>query len=893
MAIPSTLTTDPHEIIAPSDRWRPGKDELANISIANLLPPLVDKVRHAVHQWREQGYPDISETSRALLAWWFDRDAESTEKMRYYFCQREAVETIIYLYELAMARSSKDLMAFSSGEIEEAMLPEAWARYVIKMATGSGKTKVISLAILWSYFHKCYEADSPLARNILLIAPNIIVMDRLRRDFEGLKIFHEDGALPDNGYAGRNWKGDFQMRLHIQDEVRVVQPTGNLFLANIHRVYDPATRQPEPSPDDEDLTDYFLGRRPTGKTTDSQIDLGAVVRQDIDELLIINDEAHHIHDPKMAWSRSIEDIHNHLVQKGQTLSLQLDVTATPKHNNGAIFAHTVCDYPLVEAIHQGIVKRPVVPDDESVGKLEEHLSPKFSEQYADYIRLGVEEWRKVRDVHQEAGRKAVLFLMADDTRNCDELGEYLEQTYRDLEGRVLVIHTKKNGEINESATSQNQQELQRLRQEAANIDLPSSPYSAVVSVLVLREGWDVRNVTTIVGLRAYSAQSNILPEQTLGRGLRLMYPGESNTGEKVSVIGSPAFVDFVKRIEQEGVELEQAPMGSDSTPQGPLIISIRKDDPKLDLSIPRLGHRFRNEYAAVFNLKAEDIPIQPITYEHYDPKTANRTIVFRDILTGDIDHETELSDSSDQDYRTAIAFFVRQIWKPFGLFSNYPFFYDLTQDFIRDYLFGQTIDLSAADTLRNLNEPHVMSQLIESVQTAIKNAIRQETNASQIDDSLRVSDMRPFPMQRQATYQPRKSLQNHIATGGNKLELDFAEFLDSCPDVTTFAYNYMAVGFSIEYTRADGTISRYFPDFLVRDKDDTYWIIETKGRMDDNDKRKMEQLDLWCKDVNQRSADSKVDHLLVMEKGFRQYRQKTRTFDALVKLCRVPKPPEA
>ncbi|MCL0062207.1 DEAD/DEAH box helicase family protein [Thermodesulfovibrionales bacterium] len=215
------------------------------------------------------------------------------------------------------------------------------------MATGSGKTKVLSLALAWSFFHKLYEPDSQLARNFLVITPNIIVLDRVYRDFQGLRIFFHNPALPDNGVDGRNWRDDFQLTLHKQDEVNITRPTGNIFLTNIHRVY--AGDDIPPSPDDENTMDYFLGKRPTGATTDSKVDLGMIVRN-IDELMVLNDEAHHIHDPLMAWFKSIEDIHNRLRQKDTALSLQIDVTATPKHNNGAIFVQTVADYPLVEAI---------------------------------------------------------------------------------------------------------------------------------------------------------------------------------------------------------------------------------------------------------------------------------------------------------------------------------------------------------------------------------------------------------------------------------------------------------------------------------------------------------------------------------------------------------------
>ena len=126
----------------------------------------------------------------------------------------------------ARATSSTCCASMPPAQSPSNMFDEDWPRFVVKMATGAGKTKVLSLLIAWSYFHKLYEADSALARNFLLIAPNIIVLDRLRADFDGLRIFFNDPVLPDNGHAGRNWRDDFQIALHIQDDVRVVRADG-------------------------------------------------------------------------------------------------------------------------------------------------------------------------------------------------------------------------------------------------------------------------------------------------------------------------------------------------------------------------------------------------------------------------------------------------------------------------------------------------------------------------------------------------------------------------------------------------------------------------------------------------------------------------------------------
>ena len=374
MALHKDFPQSPHAILDPGIRWFPADEALRESSMEKLMPPLVAELRRKVKEFRDGGYVGAADTSRSLLNWWFKTPhllpkADGTmAEFEYYFAQREALETIVYLYDVVGVKDKHDLMRFdASGLVSGSMFDETWRRFVVKMATGSGKTKVLSLALAWSFYHKLYEPESELARNFLVITPNIIVLDRIYRDFQGLRIFFDDPVLPDNGFDGRNWRDDFQLTLHLQDEVRITRPTGNIFLTNIHRVY--SGDDIPPSPDDEDMRDYFLGKRPTGATTDSKVDLGMIVR-DIDELMVLNDEAHHIHDPRMAWFKAIEDIHNRLKQKGAALSMQVDTTATPKHNNGAIFVQTVADYPLVEAISQNVVKHPVLPDAPSRAKLQ-------------------------------------------------------------------------------------------------------------------------------------------------------------------------------------------------------------------------------------------------------------------------------------------------------------------------------------------------------------------------------------------------------------------------------------------------------------------------------------------------------------------------------------------
>ena len=876
MALHPNFPESPHAILDPSIRWFPADEALRESSSEKLMPPLVPQLRKKVKEWRDSGYVGATDTSKSLLNWWFNTphllpqtDGTMTE-FQYYFAQREALETIIYLYDVVDVQDKYDLMRFDSfSAVSTGMFDETWRRFVVKMATGTGKTKLLSLTLAWSYFHKLYEPESKPARNFLVIAPNIIVLDRIYKDFSGLRIFFADPVLPDNGVDGRNWRDDFQLTLHRQDEVRITRPIGNIFLSNIHRVY--AGEDIPASLDDEDTMDYFLGKRPSGATTDSKVDLGMIVR-DIDELMVLNDEAHHIHDPHMAWFKSIEDIHNRLKQKGSALSLQVDVTATPKHNNGAIFVQTVADYPLVEAISQNVVKHPVLPDAASRAKLMEQKNAKYTEKYADYIHLGVIEWRKAYAEHEKLGKKAILFVMTDDTRNCDDVAKYLESHYPDLKDAVLVIHTKKNGEISESTSGRSKEELDKLRDQANSIDGVDSPYKAIISVMVLKEGWDVRNVTTIVGLRAYSAPSNILPEQTLGRGLRKMYPG--GLEEYVSVVGTDAFMDFVESIQAEGVVLERKPMGEGTEAKTPLVVEVDKENDKkdigaLDIEIPVLTPRVYREYKNLGELNVNALGHQRVTYLQFSEEQ-QREIIFKDITTGEVTHTTILDTAGIADYRSVIGYFAQTLMKDLRLVSGYDVLYGRVKAFVQEQLFDRPVELETPNTLRNLSEPAATKILIETFKKAINALTVQEKGDAEIRDTIKLRQTRPFVAKDQGYLIPKKSVFNRII-GDNHFELLFARFLEDSIDVVSYAKNYLAVRFKLDYVNANGDISNYYPDFLVKLSAKRIFIVETKGREELDLPLKMQRLRQWCEDINRVQTDVKCDFAYVDEESCKKY----------------------
>jgi type III restriction enzyme len=891
MALHKDFPKDPYVILDPDIRWFPAVEDLREKGgYERLLPPFISMLRKKVKEWRDNNYAEASETSKALLNWWFKEEHTIFDQngvsiaFRYYFSQREAVETVIWLYEVAKVKSKYDLLKFDSlGRVSPNMFDEDWLRFVIKMATGSGKTKVMSLILAWAYFHKLYEPDSKLARNFLLITPNIIVLERIKNDFAGLKIFHEDPILPDNGYGGQNWQDDFQVTLHLQDEVGVISSTGNIFLTNIHRVYEGNINGF--NPDDEDSMDYFLGPKPVGKTNESKVNLSEIVRE-IDELIVINDEAHHIHDEKLAWFKSIQDIHNKLKLKGGELALQIDVTATPKHNNGNVFVQVISDYPLVEAIHQRVVKNPVLPDPASRAKLKENQSSLFTEKYEDYINLGVIEWKKTYSELSKAGKKSILFIMTDDTKNCDEVSEYLEKTYPEFKGAVLTIHTNKSGEISEAVQGKDEKELIKLREQANTIDSNESPFKVIVSVLMLKEGWDVKNVTTIVGLRAYSSTANILPEQTLGRGLRRMFFGREDIEEYVSIIGTPAFMDFVESINVEGVILEKRAMDIGAKPITPVVVevdseNVKKDIEKLDIELPILTPRIQREYKNLSNLDVSKFKHKKLTIKQFSEKE-KKEIIFKEVVADKIHHTTVLDTNIEPSYQSAIGFFAQTIMRELRLFGCYDILFGLVKEFISDYLFVEQVNLEDLNILRNLSELEVTKTITETFKKEINDLTIEDKGNAEIKNYIKISNCKPFVVNDNAYLLPKKSIFNKIV-GDSHFELEFADFLERCDDILSFAKNYFEIHFKIDYKNSDGSISYYYPDFFVKKDNKTVYIIETKGREDLEDQLKINRLKQWCDDANERQ--SKIHYSMLYVKQEQYEKHKPHSFKELIEAC--------
>jgi len=882
--------TDPFKILTSNERWAPTQDQMDAFQNAyeKLLPPLVYKIRLAVTKWREDNYQGASDTSKSLLNFWFNQEhLIGQKKFRFFFSQREAIESIIYLYEVAEAKDKYELMRFdSSKRVSAGMFDENWTRYVIKMATGSGKTKVMGLTLVWSYFHKLYENESSLSKNFLIIAPNIIVLNRLLKDFSGLKMFLNEPFIPDNGFDNKDWKNDFQLTLHIQDDLKPITESGNIFLTNIHRVF--LNENPE-----ETFEDIFLGAKPKPDADTSKgLDLGKVLRSSkINNLVVLNDEAHHIHDSSLAWFISIKDISNKLkLKNGIGISLQTDFSATPKHNNGAIFVQTICDYPLVEAIQQNVVKSPVLPDGASRQKISEKESSDFVERYRDFIHLGYLEWEQQYEKLKNS-KTPILFIMTMSTKEADKAAEFLESNYPLLKNSVLTIHTNKSGEIKERTSSKkDKEELEKLRRAADNIDKDVSPYKAVVSVLMLREGWDVKNVTTIVGLRPFGADSKILPEQTIGRGLRKMFSFDKN--EKLVVVGTSAFLEFVESLKTEGVEFQYSPMGAGTKGKTPLIIEVDKDNPdknldELDIPLPQMSPRIYREFKNLELIDVGKFNNEKVKLKNF---TGNelKEIIFNDI-DGKFSHKTIFKDAIP-DYRNVIGFFTSVILKESRLVSGFNILYPKVESFIKYKLFTQEVELSSPQTLRNLSEIKPKEILKNTFKKAIDELTITDSGTTEIKNYISLKTTKPKIAENQSFLIPKKSIFNKII-GDNPFELEFASFLENkFTDVVSYAKNTMGDGginFKMEYQSENGNIREYYPDFFVKTAPNTFFVVETKGREDSDDIRKIKRLAVWCNDVNKTQNQYTYTPVYVKQEKWDKIKNDLKSFAELSDICKV------
>ena len=859
--------------------------------------------------WREANYAGVTPTSRQLLYHWFSRshavegaDGEETQ-FGYYFCQREAIETLIYLYEVRGIRTISGLIATYGGAEDDTAEQkralsgvnpddDVWPRYAMKMATGSGKTKVMSLAIVWSYFHALRESDSPMTTNFLLLAPGLTVFERLKEDFRaddgGPNIFDRDPLIPSE------WRGDWHMTVVLQDEPAPPTSGGVLYLSNIHRLFESRTRAVR----SDSMYDWVGPKVEKTKALKDPItelrDRVAAHRS----VMVLNDEAHHVWDPGSAWNVALKALSESCRDRGGEVVAQLDFSATPKDDKGQVFMHVVCDTPLGEAVDAGIVKTPVIGHGDRL-VVQSHSDAAF--QYEHHLVVGYRKWLDSHDEWQKSGKQPLLFVMTESTQAADQIAHRLnsDPMFVELNGRTLNLHTNLKGrlvkkgrgggageEFVESETSITDDDLRALRKLSRDLDRSTSPYRCIVSVLMLREGWDVKNVTTIVPLRPLSAKSKILPEQTLGRGLRRMTPPADGVAEMVTVIEHKAFSTlYGDELSREGLPLTVVDVERIPRTTVTIFPDPGRDLPGLDIEIPQLLPGYRLE-ATIVDLSFEDVAT---AFARYLPLPLGRSrpqeidYEGRHLITDEIVDQMRIKLPLLSDGIGAISFFREELERATKVRNAHPVLAPLLQRFLEELLFEPNATLFDSALVARLGDTDVRELIRAVFVPLIRSRITYKQARAREAAPRSVTTWKPF----QVTHSETKPAELAVRTPFNlvpcdrQLEVAMAHYLDRCDDVTAFAKNAGPQKLTIDCLNSDGRRSFYWPDFIVRKTDGGYLLVETKGRADRDVGAKASAAVEWCKAAS--NANRKWTYVYAQQAVFE--RLTGSTAEELVRAC--------
>ena len=838
---------------------------------------LVPKIRAAVDAWRDSGYKGASEVTQRLFEYWFEEDHEIPGfgvPFRYYFCQREAIETLAWLVEIAGQRDVKALIEAHGTIFQKDLIsknvefqttmdgrrqlrrhvpeldaeglqdlpPEDLRRFAFKMATGSGKTWVMAMATVWARFHKQRVPGSPLSTNFLIVAPNVIVYQRLEKDFASNKIYYELPLVP------LEWRGGFSQKVILRGEATEPNSSGNLFLTNIQQLYE--SRDEEWTP--QNAIEALLGKKPAkDHTTSGQRSMLERVKS-LKDLVVLNDEAHHVHDEDLAWSKSLLATHRALPNG---LSLWLDFSATPKDQNGMYFPWTVCDYPLAQAVEDRIVKAPLIVTREDDPKQPKHdpdhvTADNIGEKYGYWLRAAVQRWKEHHKVYKQLGIRPVLFIMAEKNVYADAIGAFLwkAKEFSFKESEVLIIHTDAVGEVTKK-------DVDKAREAARDIDKAESKVKAIVSVMMLREGWDVRNVTIVLGLRPFTARAEILPEQVIGRGLRLMTQVSPDRTQTLEVLGTRNLLNLLRtQLEAEGVGVGST---KKTNPPLPVIVAPVQERQAYDIAIPLTKLSLEHDIRKLSDLKVEKLDAIYDQAELTEPFRARLRMEFATTETEV--HQAHIAAAELPSAQELLASITNKVVDRAKLPNRFAELYPTVRDYVATRSFDKAINLDDEALRSHLSRLELQEGIAKYLARKIAE-LTIERRAIEFDKAdFRLSETKPFGWRRNLPpLEVKKTVFNYVATY-NDFERRFAGFLDRAEDVLRFSslgtteQGESGTQFRVDYLKPSGAIGFYHPDWVVVQSTkagNINWIIETKGRVWEGTTAKDEAIKEWCERVS-------------------------------------------
>ncbi len=846
---------EPYELLEPDGR-RPSPTYLAN------------KLRKAVDEWRKKDYPKVTDTTRRLLQYWFYDDfLVNDEPFHFWFCQREAIETLIYVYEVMKKRNFIDMARdFGAGPIRGYDPSyDQYPLYAFKMATGSGKTFVMALTIVWSYLNWLKENKHDYTSKFLIIAgEKNVIYERLTRDFKDGEIFKKWKFIPPE------WKEDFNIRVILKEDPIHTIPEEVIFLTNIQQLEERKKKKEEV----EEYVDDVLALEDVKKHDIYQESRIKEVLSSCPNIMILKDEAHHIYSFEKERKRILLNLHKTLENDyGRGFNMELDFSATPKTKKGAFFPWCIVDFSLKEAIKMNIVKRPLKGN---VKGAEEIASKKAHERYRGWIDAGIRRWREYKKALKQLEKRPILFIQCPKNPEADDVYDYVN-TEPDLKDRVLLIHTDSTGNIKKK-------DLEPARRAAKYIDYPEKikqdpklkdrfpkGIDAIVSTMMLNEGWDINNVNVIVGLRSYGSERKVLPEQVIGRGLRKMFPDEYANPDKhinvLEVIGPPALTEILDELRtQEGIKFCEFDIDK------PLdLTTIFVDEDKLDndIEIPVLSQRI---IIREFNLDIEAVESLPPLNIELENKILDKEYIGTDMLKDMEVVHRKWDLPVLKDPKAVISYYTDKILKQLKITGAFASFHPLVKKYVEEKLFTRKIDLNDPKdgyrALYQLSSPEVQQKLINLFVESFKDMTFTEREP-QKEDTIKLSDTSPFVWSK-LVYPANRTIFNYVPCD-NEYEIEFSKFLEGADDVKAFSKLVPKMKFYIEYRDTKDNLKLYYPDFLILTTNEEHIIVETKGRVDVDVEHKDNRAKQWCKDVNQLTKD-KWSYLRVNQEEFEKYR---------------------
>lgn len=852
--------------------------------------PLVDDIRQRVADWREAGWPGATAVTIELLNHWWDKDRVSGRQYPFYFCQLEAIETLIWYTEAQPEYRQGIGVQGDGGPFE---------RLCNKMATGSGKTTVMAMIITWQVLNALTYPKSPrkYSSAVFLVAPGLTVKDRLRVLQPGDPANYYDSFI-----------------LCPSESLRQKLNQADILIENWHTLM-PLKQQDRSvvkkgAEGDEAFTRRVLGKLATYK-----------------DIVVINDEAHHAYrtpadvkiskaeadalgldlDEATRWVEGLDRIH-----KTRRITRCYDLSATPfaptgrTNTEAGLFNWVVSDFGLNDAIEAGLVKTPrVVVRDDALPNAQT-LRPKLYHIYRepevaeDLNRRGAEpheplpalvqqaytllgaDWRETAKEWREAGHTSppVLLTVCNRTETAARVEHFFttgKAHWPELQNpaRTLRVDSKvlEKAEIGETAASDKDYD-QRLRSivEAASIPAdrkerlnglkkeellrelvdtvgkrgqPGQELQNVISVAMLSEGWDAKNVTHIMGLRAFTSQ--LLCEQVIGRGLRRVSYDMDENGlylpEFVNVFGVPL-----------SIALQPGEGGASPPPPKPSTqIESQSARNVYEIKWPNI---LRVDQVVRPQLVVEWSKVQPLTI---DPATIALNADIAPALGGAADWSQVRSidlEKLPEEFRMQRMVFkaaqraYERLQDQFKGQREYLLF-QLVK-LVEQFLTSDKIVIPSLFHQEPLRKRILLSLHIDQItQHLMQYVIEQNTaRLEPVFDGERpigsTRDMRTWYTTK--VTEPTQHCQiSHIVVDSS-WEKYAANIAEAHPKVAAWVKNDH-LGFNIFYLW-NGSKRKYIPDFLIRYSSGKNLVLEIKGVDSPQDQAKRAALDLWVKAVN-------------------------------------------